>query len=124
MGSPVAKVPMRNVAGVRVTGGSFPARIWARYMGEVLANRPAVDFPDPDPKLIPKGKYRSLKGDTSARRTRSRTTTTVASGPAPTVTAEPTPTSAPETPPPTEPEPPPATSPPTTAAPGPGKGKD
>ncbi len=32
MGAPAAKVPMRNVGGRRVTGGSYPARIWHDYM--------------------------------------------------------------------------------------------
>jgi penicillin-binding protein 1A len=37
MGSPTAKIPMRDVGGRRVTGGSYPARIWHDYM-EVAAS--------------------------------------------------------------------------------------
>jgi membrane peptidoglycan carboxypeptidase len=37
---------MRNVGGIRVTGGSYPARIWQAYMGPALADQPIVAFPD------------------------------------------------------------------------------
>ena len=36
----------------RVTGGSFPARIWAAFMKEAMKGRPALPFPAPDPKQI------------------------------------------------------------------------
>jgi len=49
MGSPDGNVPMTNVGGVRVTGGSYPARIWSAFMGDALAGEPAVPFPPPDP---------------------------------------------------------------------------
>ncbi len=49
MGSPEGNVPMTNVGGTRVTGGSYPARIWSAFMGDALAGQPAVPFPPPDP---------------------------------------------------------------------------
>ncbi|MEY2470240.1 MAG: hypothetical protein QOF21_2938, partial [Actinomycetota bacterium] len=53
MGSPVGKVPMKGVAGVgSVTGGSYPARIWAQFMKVAMAGRPAVALPAPDPKSV------------------------------------------------------------------------
>ena len=32
VGYPQAQVPMTDVHGIKVTGGSFPAQIWSRYM--------------------------------------------------------------------------------------------
>jgi len=32
MGSPSGEVPMRNVGGIDVIGGSYPARIWHSFM--------------------------------------------------------------------------------------------
>jgi penicillin-binding protein 1A len=44
VGRPEGDVPMTNVHGVRVTGGSFPARIFSRYMGPALAGTPVQDL--------------------------------------------------------------------------------
>ena len=41
------QVEMTNVHGKRVTGGSFPAEIWAAFMKAALANVPASDFTAP-----------------------------------------------------------------------------
>ncbi len=49
MGSPEGNVEMRSVGGIRVTGGSYPARIWQAFMGPALAGQPVVPFPDPPP---------------------------------------------------------------------------
>jgi 1A family penicillin-binding protein len=49
MGSAEGNVPMRNVGGVQVTGGSYPARIWQAFMGPALAGQPIVPFPPPPP---------------------------------------------------------------------------
>ena len=49
MGSPEGNIEMRNVGGVRVTGGSYPARIWQAFMGPALAGQPVEPFPDPPP---------------------------------------------------------------------------
>jgi 1A family penicillin-binding protein len=49
MGSPEGNVPMTNVGGVRVAGGSYPARIWSAFMADALADQPALPFAPPDP---------------------------------------------------------------------------
>ena len=49
MGSPEGNVPMGDVGGVRVTGGSYPARIWQAFMGPAMAGQPIVPFPPPPP---------------------------------------------------------------------------
>ena len=67
MGSPLGNVPMKNVGGVKVTGGSYPARIWGAYMAEALAGAPAVGFPPPDPDAIPKSRYIDYKGSVAVK---------------------------------------------------------
>jgi hypothetical protein len=75
MGDPRKKTPMLNVAGIRVAGGTFPARIWGAFMGEALEGEPALKFPAPDPKLIPHGKT-VLGADPNATTTSEGPTTT------------------------------------------------
>lgn len=41
VGYPQAQIDMTDVHGIKVTGGSFPARIWARFMKAVTAVRSA-----------------------------------------------------------------------------------
>lgn len=49
VGHPDGLVPMRGVRGVpRVTGGDWPARIWADIMRTAHADVPVRDFPYPD----------------------------------------------------------------------------
>ena len=55
MGAPEAKISMRDVGGIRVFGGSYPARIWKAYMEKALAGTPSVDFVAPDEKAFAKG---------------------------------------------------------------------
>ena len=47
MGSPEGKVPMKGVGGRNVTGGSFPAQIFAAFVGPALQGRPVQQFPPP-----------------------------------------------------------------------------
>jgi membrane peptidoglycan carboxypeptidase len=47
MGYTRGEIPMRNVHGIAVSGGSFPAEIWRRFMEPALAGRPVRDFPAP-----------------------------------------------------------------------------
>ncbi|HKY25581.1 MAG TPA: transglycosylase domain-containing protein [Gaiella sp.] len=47
MGYTRGEIPMRSVHGISVSGGSFPAEIWRRFMEPALAGRPARDFPEP-----------------------------------------------------------------------------
>ena len=47
MGYTRGEVPMTSVHGISVSGGSFPAEIWRRFMDPALAGLPARDFPQP-----------------------------------------------------------------------------
>jgi 1A family penicillin-binding protein len=47
MGDPDAQTAMDSVGGIRVTGGSYPARIWAAFMREVLRDEPVEGFTPP-----------------------------------------------------------------------------
>jgi len=47
MGYTRGEVPMTNVHGISVSGGSFPAQIWHRFMAPALAGLPERDFPEP-----------------------------------------------------------------------------
>ena len=44
VGHPEGDIPMTNVHGVSVTGGSFPARVFGRYMREALVGVPVQDL--------------------------------------------------------------------------------
>jgi penicillin-binding protein 1A len=48
VGYPSEQLEMKNVHGRTVTGGSFPAEIWAAFMKNALADVPANDFERPD----------------------------------------------------------------------------
>jgi penicillin-binding protein 1A len=48
MGFPAAQTAMSNVHGRQVTGGSFPAEIWAKFMRAALNKQPKKDFVQPD----------------------------------------------------------------------------
>jgi penicillin-binding protein 1A len=47
IGYPIGEIPMLNVHGIAVTGGSFPAEIWHSYMETSIGSRPDVPFPAP-----------------------------------------------------------------------------
>jgi len=47
VGYPDSQKPMNSVHGIKVTGGSFPARIWAAFMKSALAGKPATQFKRP-----------------------------------------------------------------------------
>lgn len=47
MGYTRGEIPMENVHGISVSGGSFPAEIWRRFMSPALAARPVREFPAP-----------------------------------------------------------------------------
>jgi membrane peptidoglycan carboxypeptidase len=44
VGYPTEQTPMTDVHGLKVTGGSFPAEIWAAFMEKALADVPVSDF--------------------------------------------------------------------------------
>ena len=55
MGYPEGSQPMDDVHGRSVTGGSFPAEIWARFMTAALEGRDVADFEEPPAELLGEG---------------------------------------------------------------------
>ena len=140
VGYPRAEIPMENVHGIAVAGGSFPAEIWRLFMERVMRYSPPRDFPEPrsypEWKYFQRGKYaiQYIAPPTTSSTTTEGTTATTADGTTAEATTEqqvtvpqettvgistPPATSSPATtePPPTEP--PPAEVPATTAGPTP-----
>ena len=52
MGYTRGEVPMTNVHGISVSGGSFPAQIWRRFMDPALAGLSAREFPEPAQPVV------------------------------------------------------------------------
>jgi penicillin-binding protein 1A len=48
MGYQRGEIPMTNVHGISVAGGTFPATIWRLFMEKALENEPTRDFPLPN----------------------------------------------------------------------------
>jgi len=122
MGHPEGLVPMTNVHGVKVQGGTFPARMWKNFMQSATANFDTGDFPELDDEVLNGGETLDLRygqsavvgsgsGQTPTTKPRSSTATTAAT------TQQGSSTSTPATSPATST--PPATTPPTTTAPTP-----
>jgi membrane peptidoglycan carboxypeptidase len=51
MGNPRSQESMYNVQGQRVTGGSFPARVWHDFMAVAMADQEVLDWPRPPEQL-------------------------------------------------------------------------
>jgi penicillin-binding protein 1A len=130
MGAPEGRVPMRNVGGRTVTGGSYPAQIWGLYMNQVQSGLPVVEFTEPEPpdrggrflRLDPEidlgsSGYDDFSQAFSPRRPPSTFTFTPTPRPAPSPGTPPV-TAAPP-PPPTVPPPTQTTAPPDTRPPRP-----
>jgi membrane peptidoglycan carboxypeptidase len=49
MGATTGRVPMTDVGGIDVFGGTYPAEIWQAYMSAELAGQPAPPLPAPGP---------------------------------------------------------------------------
>jgi len=49
MGATTGEVPMNDVGGIEVFGGTYPARIWQTFMNAELAGDPAPALPPPGP---------------------------------------------------------------------------
>ncbi len=49
MGAPAERVPMSNVGGIRVMGGTYPARIFRAFMEPYHAEREPIAFPECEP---------------------------------------------------------------------------
>ncbi|HEY7732288.1 MAG TPA: transglycosylase domain-containing protein [Gaiellaceae bacterium] len=47
MGYTKGEIPMENVHGIAVSGGSFPATIWRLFMERALENKPVAQFREP-----------------------------------------------------------------------------
>ena len=73
------EIPMESVHGIAVSGGSFPAEIWAKYMDPALEGTPESEFPEPDSwptwTAFTRGKY-ALSYDPYYRPETSETTET------------------------------------------------
>lgn len=90
MGAPSGSVPMLDVGGIPVYGGTYPARIWHDYMAQALSGQPTLNFPAPNQALIPKGTFivpiDSPGSISSPPGTTTTTTTATATTAAPTTT--------------------------------------
>jgi penicillin-binding protein 1A len=62
MGNPNGEIPMRNVGGITVFGGTYPARIWGAFMRSATNGLPALDFPAPNRFLLPRPSFISETG--------------------------------------------------------------
>ncbi len=63
MGAPEADVSMRNVNGVTVFGGTYPAQIVGSFYRKALAGEPVVDFPAPDKGSRGESRFLGLPGE-------------------------------------------------------------
>jgi penicillin-binding protein 1A len=52
VGYPQGRVPMTNVRGITVYGGTFPAAIWREFMTRALENVPPSDFDLPNDDIV------------------------------------------------------------------------
>ncbi len=141
VGYPQAEIPMENVHGIAVAGGSFPAEIWRLFMERAVRYSPPQDFPEPKTfpvwKPFHRGDYSiqydsapDTTGDTTTGKTTTKAATTAPGTTvqtvtvpveAPPTTTEATTTEAPLPPPvtPTVPPQPPPPPPVTTSEPPP-----
>jgi penicillin-binding protein 1A len=73
------EIPMENVHGIAVAGGTFPAEIWRLFMDPALAGTEPMSFPEPDSwpewKPFTRGRY-ALSYDPYAQATTETTATT------------------------------------------------
>ena len=77
MGYPEATIPMDNVHGKKVTGGSFPAIIWQKFMYEADRDYPEEPFVEPAVKISYDRFFRSTYSVAPTSSTLSTTTTTL-----------------------------------------------
>lgn len=52
VGYPQGQIAMTNVHGIKVTGGTFPARIWAFFMSQALAEKIPTPFSSKDYQIV------------------------------------------------------------------------
>jgi penicillin-binding protein 1A len=48
VGYPKGEIPMENVHGISVSGGSFPAQIWRLFMGNAIGHLPSLEWKEPN----------------------------------------------------------------------------
>jgi len=63
MGAPEGDISMRNVNGVTVYGGTYPAQIWGSFTRKALAGAEPLDFAPPDRSEMRGGKFLALLGE-------------------------------------------------------------
>jgi penicillin-binding protein 1A len=124
VGYPQGEIPMENVHGISVAGGTFPATIWKLFMESALQNAPSLDWRQPlDPVVwrpFTQGQYASsLSPPPPPYYAPSTTTTGTTTKTPPPTHATPPPAQRPATPEPPPPPPPVAPPPPPTNPPPP-----
>ena len=81
------EIPMENVHGIAVAGGTFPAEIWRLFMEPALEGTEPESFPEPkvwpEWKPFTRGKYALSYDPYAATSTGTTTTTDTTTGPAP-----------------------------------------
>jgi penicillin-binding protein 1A len=118
VGYPQGEIPMTNVHGISVQGGTFPATIWRLFMEAAMAKKPALGWPSPLNPVVwrpfTQGQYGSSYAPPPPSYYYSPTTQSTTTG----KTAPPPPPAAPP-PPPIPPPPPPIPPPPPPPSPPP-----
>jgi penicillin-binding protein 1A len=89
MGSPESVVPMNNVGGINVFGGTFPALLWHNFMAQAMDGQPVVDFLQPQPTKG--GKYLQVPNDKKSTSSSGGTRPPATRGTTPTTTGTTTP---------------------------------
>jgi len=126
VGYPRGEIPMENVHGISVAGGTFPASIWHLFMQAALWRRPVLDWRSPRNPVVwrpfTQGEYGSslspgtgsgYYSPTTSTGTTTRSTTTTPRAHTTTRTATTVAPPPPPPPPPVQPPPPPPPPPPT-----------
>ena len=114
VGYPKGEIPMDDVHGISVAGGTFPAQIWHLFMESAVGKQKPRDFPPPLEYATftywQRGQYSLGYYGSSSTTTAATTTAPTAPAPTPTFGREPAPpptsTAAPPAPTPVEPPPP------------------
>ncbi|HET7808917.1 MAG TPA: transglycosylase domain-containing protein [Gaiellaceae bacterium] len=128
VGYPQGEIPMENVHGIAVAGGTFPATIWKLFMEKALANAPELTWQSPRDPVVwrpwTQGQYSSSLrptytytptnsySPTTSSTTSGTTTSTQPPPPPPPTTGRTVTTAPPPPPPPVVPPPPPPPPPP------------
>ena len=92
MGHPEALIEMTDVHGIRVTGGSFPAEMWQKFMNEADRDYPESEFAEPQVKVVYDIFFHSNYAVPPTSSTTSSTSTTTTTVPTTDTTLEPPPT--------------------------------